>query len=351
MQHLNADTVHALLDYPGLVEALRLAHRDGSMPQSRVQVLSDSGNETNKFVSLVAWASGDVIAVKLVGVFPNNPSLPVPEPSVQGLVTLISGKTGAPLMTCDGAALTFRKTAADSALAVDLLARKDAKVLLVLGAGGLAPHVIEAHTSVRPSISRVMIWNRNPQKAIDVAARLKHLPPDISAIDDLDDALVQADIVCCVTMATEPLVRGALLKSGCHVDLIGAYMPEMREADDDVARRAGRIFVDTRSGCEGSGDVAEPLSRGLITREQIAADMFDLCQGKHAGRASDGEITMFKNVGGGHLDLFTARHLLARSSELTQNSCITAEETDGHINGRTSYALMGFEPTAGRVNS
>ncbi|MCW0001045.1 ornithine cyclodeaminase [Pararhizobium sp. YC-54] len=313
MQHLNADTVHALLDYPSLVEALRVAHHDGSMPEARVQVLSDRSNEANKFVTLVAWASGDVIAVKLVGVFPDNPSLPVPEPSVQGLVTLISGKTGAPLMTCDGAALTFRKTAADSALAVDLLARKDAKVLLVLGAGGLAPHVIEAHTSVRPSISRVMIWNRNPQKATDLAARLKHLPIDISAVDNLNDALAQADIVSSVTMATEPLVNGALLKSGCHVDLIGAYMPEMREADDDVARRAGRIFVDTRSGCEGSGEVAEPLARGLITREQIVADLFDLCQGRHAGRSGNGEITMFKNVGGGHLDLFTARHLLARA--------------------------------------
>ena len=115
-------------------------------------------------------------------------------------------------------------------------------------------------------------------------------------------------------MATEPLLKGALLKSGTQIDLIGAYMPEMREADDDVARRACRIFVDTRSGCEGSGDVAEPLARGLVTREQIVADLFDLCQGRHAGRGHDGEITMFNNVGGGHLDLFTARHLLARAS-------------------------------------
>jgi ornithine cyclodeaminase len=313
MQHLNADTVHALLDYPRLVEALRRAHRDGTMPQSRLQVLSDTGNEANKFVSLIAWASGDVIAIKLVGVFPDNPSLPVPEPSVQGLVTLINGKTGAPLMTCDGAALTFRKTAADSALAVDLLARKDAEVLLVLGAGGLAPHVIEAHMTVRPSITRVMIWNRHPQKATNLSENLRHLPVDISAVDNLDNALAHADIVSCVTMATAPLVKGALLKSGCHVDLIGAYLPEMREADDQVVRRAGRIFVDTRTACEGSGDVAEPLARGLITREQIAADLFDLCQGRHPGRSDNDEITMFKNVGGGHLDLFTARHLLGRA--------------------------------------
>ncbi|WP_426230741.1 hypothetical protein [Pararhizobium sp. DWP3-4] len=111
-----------------------------------------------------------------------------------------------------------------------------------------------------------------------------------------------------------------MLKSGGHVDLIGAYMPKMREADDDVARRAGRIFVDTRNGYKGSGDVAEPLSRGLITREQIVADLFDLWQGKHSSRASDGEITMFKNVGGGHLDLFTARHLLTGRAPLFGNN-------------------------------
>lgn len=311
MLHLNAETVHDLLDYRGLVAALRKAHSDGMMPQTRVDVMTDSGNTDNVFVSLVAWASGDMIVVKLVGVFPDNPSLPVPQPSVQGLVTLIDGRTGAPLMTCDGAALTFRKTAADSALAVDLLARADAEVLLVIGAGGLAPHVIAAHRCVRPSIRKVMIWNRTPEKAQALAASLDD--PAISGVMDLDAAVAQADIVSCVTMATEPLVRGQHLKPGAHVDLIGAYLPTMREADDDVARRAGKVFVDTRVGCEGSGDIAEPVRRGLITRDDIVADLFDLCSRRHWGRAGRDDITMFKNVGGGHLDLFTARHLFLQS--------------------------------------
>ncbi|TCL90777.1 ornithine cyclodeaminase [Rhizobium sp. PP-WC-2G-219] len=314
MLHLNAETVHDLLDYRGLVAALRKAHSDGTMPQTRVDVMTDSGNTDNVFVSLIAWASGDMIAVKLVGVFPDNPSLPVPQPSVQGVVTLIDGRTGAPLMTCDGAALTFRKTAADSALAVDLLARADAEVLLVVGAGGLAQHVIAAHRCVRPSIRKVMIWNRNPQKAQALAARLDD--PAISGVTDLNAAVAQADIVSCVTMATEPLVRGLHLKPGAHVDLIGAYLPTMREADDDVARRAGKVFVDTRVGCEGSGDIAEPVQRGLITRDDIVADLFDLCSRRHRGRAGRDDITMFKNVGGGHLDLFTARYLLLQSRSL-----------------------------------
>jgi ornithine cyclodeaminase/alanine dehydrogenase-like protein (mu-crystallin family) len=314
MQVFDADAVHRLLDYPGLVEALRVAHRTRPMPQTRVDVMSDSGDEANKFLSLLAWASGEAVAVKLVGVFPQNLSLPVPQPSVQGLVALFSGKTGAPLMACDGAALTFRKTAADSALGADFLAPKNVKVLLVVGAGGLAPHVIEAHSAMRPSIKRVMIWNRNGDKARAVADRMKHLPLDVAAVDSLDKALPQADIISCVTMATQPLVRGALLKPGAHVDLIGAYLPQMREADDDVTKRAGRIFVDTRKGCEGSGDVAEPLARGIISRENIEADLFDLCTGRHPGRRSNGEITVYKNVGGGHLDLFSAQHLFCSIS-------------------------------------
>lgn len=311
MRHFDAEQVHRALDYPGLVEALRTAHRKGAMPQMHVTVLSDSEKEENKFVSLLSWATGDVIAVKMVGVFPGNPGLSPPQASVQGLVALFDGKTGGALATCDGAALTFRKTAADSALGVDLLANPDAEVLLVVGAGGLAPHVIEAHTSVRPSIRKVLIWNRNFAKAEVLASELRKGGREISAVSDLDNAVAQADIISCVTMATEPLIRGALLKPGTHVDLIGAYTPEMREADNDVVRRAGRLFVDTRNNSEGSGDVAGPLAAGIITRTDIVADLFELCSGLNPGRRSPDEITVYKNVGGGHLDMFAAKHLLA----------------------------------------
>jgi ornithine cyclodeaminase len=313
MRHFGAEQVHHLLDYPRLVEALRQAHRDHEMPQMHVDVQSDDGNGENKFVSLLSWASGDVIAVKMVGVFPGNTSLLPPQPSVQGLVALFDGRTGGPLATCDGAALTFRKTAADSALGVDLLARPDAEVLVVVGAGGLAPHVIEAHTSVRPSIRKVLVWNRNRQKAEQLADRLRAEGRNVAAVSSLDDAVAEADIVSCVTMATEPLVRGALLKLGAHIDLIGAYTPDMREADDDVLKRAKRLFVDTRNNSEGSGDVAGPLAAGIIDRSDIVADLFDLCKGRHPGRESNDQITVYKNVGGGHLDMFATRHLVAQA--------------------------------------
>lgn len=315
MRHFDAEQVHSILDYPRLVEALRTAHRDGEMPQAHVNVLADTGNRENNFVSLVAWASGETIAVKMVGVFPGNGSLTPPEPSVQGLVALFDGRTGGPLATCDGAALTFRKTAADSALGADILARRDAEVLLVVGAGGLAPHVAEAHASVRPSIRRILIWNRNPEKAEALALRLAAAGMTISAVRSLDDAVADADIISCVTMANEPLIKGRLLKAGAHVDLIGAYMPNMREADDMVARRAGCIFVDTRNNAEGSGDVAGPIASGAIRREDIVADLFDLCKQRHPGRESTDQITVYKNVGGSHLDMFAARHLLSKGDD------------------------------------
>lgn len=309
MQHVSAERMARLLDYPGLVEALRAAHRADRLPDTYRDIREDAAG--NNFVSLTSWAPDDVIAVKLVGVFPGNLALTPPEPSIQGLVVLFSGKTGAPLLTADGAEMTFRKTAADSALGADFLARGDARTLLVAGAGGLAPHVIHAHLAARPSIERVLVWNRTPARA-EALARSLAIEAEVSAMVHMEDALPQADIVSCVTMATAPVVKGALLKPGTHVDLIGAYRPEMREADDDTIRRAGRMFLDTRMFCERSGDVLEPLERGILTREQLVADLFDLCTGRHPGRTSAEQITVYKNSGGGHLDLFTARHLLGR---------------------------------------
>ncbi|WP_374864485.1 ornithine cyclodeaminase [Brucella cytisi] len=306
---LNAHQTDAALDYPGLIEALRQAHASGKRPQCDTTVLRDRQSADNQFVSLVAWLEGEAVAVKLVGVFPANVKLPVAQPSIQGTVTLFSGQTGEALMVCDGAIETFKKTAADSALGASLLARKDARTLLVVGAGGLAPHVVQAHCASRPSIGQVFVWNRNFDRAEKLASRIDIAGVNIVAVEDLDNTVSKADVISCVTMSTSPLVKGKLLKEGAHVDLIGAYMPDMREADDDVFRRAERVFVDTRHCCDGSGELGIPLATGLINREQIEADLIELCQAKHPGRSDDRQITVYKNVGGGHLDLFTAQYL------------------------------------------
>ncbi len=314
---VDAASVHRHLEYRGLVAALQAAHAS-PRPFSRTMLVDAPDGGDPCFLSLVGWAP-DVIAVKNVAVFPRNPTRIPPEPSAQGIVALFDATTGTPLLVADGAALTFRKTAADSALGASLLAREDAEVLLVAGAGGMGPHVALAHASIRPSIRRILIWNRTPARATSLANALKIDGVSIEATGDLDAAVAIADIISCVTMATEPLVRGALLKPGVHVDLIGSYRPEMREADDDALRR-GRLFVDIRKKETRAGELLQPIQSGVLTWDDIAADLFELCSGRAEGRRSRDEITIYKNLGGGHLDLFTIRYLWERVRQSGEKS-------------------------------
>ena len=304
MKVFDAAAVHAALPWVTLIEALSQAHR-GAMPVSDVTVQNDPAGSGNQFITLPGWVPGGPVAVKMVGVFPGNEAMSPPQPNVQGLVAMFDGATGAPLLVADGAAMTARKTAGDSALGASLLAREDAEVLLVVGAGALAPHFAAAHMAARPALRRVMVWNRTAPKAAAVAAGLRASGVDAQAVHDLDPAVAQADIITCVTMSDRTLVRGALLKPGAHLDLVGAYMPSLRETDDQALTRA-RIFVDTRQGMDRTGDLGPALASGLLPASAILGDHFDLAQGKVAGRQSAEEITIFKNVGGAHLDVFTA---------------------------------------------
>ncbi|MFC0200543.1 ornithine cyclodeaminase family protein [Paracoccus rhizosphaerae] len=310
MRLVTAEQVHDLLDYPYLINALRVAHL-GPNPTSDHLIAEEPEGDGNRFVSLLGWQKDRLIAAKLVGVFPDNLRLDPPQASVQGLVAVFDPHTGAPLLVADGEAMTFRKTAADSGLGSDLLARRDAAVLLVVGAGGLAPHVLAAHCAARPSIRQVLIWNRTTERAQALARSISLPDVTVAAIPDLDSAVAQADIISCVTMSRLPLIKGKLMKPGAHLDLVGAYLPEMREADDQTMTR-GTIFADTREGIEGAGDLAQPVAAGLFGWDAVQADYRDLVIGHHPGRRSEDEITICKNVGGGHLDLFTAEALMAR---------------------------------------
>ncbi|RWB69978.1 ornithine cyclodeaminase [Mesorhizobium sp.] len=310
MLHLTGADILREVNYLGLVNSLRKHHAAEAAPITHVNVLSDG--TANRFANLTAWLPDQAIAVKLVGAFPNNVRLKPPIPNLQGIVALFDGRDGRPLMTADGTALTYIKTAADSALGADILARLDPRTLLLVGAGGLAPHVIAAHRAVRPSIERVIVWNRNRDKAEQVLHAIADRSAEFLTVATLDEAIAEADIVSTVTSSEEPLVRGKLLKAGAHVDLIGSYQPEMRESDDDVLLRAGRVYMDTRKTYDRTGDLIQPMNAGVIDRDYIAADLFELCSGKASGRKSDQEITVFKNIGGGHLDLFVAMDLFKR---------------------------------------
>jgi ornithine cyclodeaminase/alanine dehydrogenase-like protein (mu-crystallin family) len=300
----DADTVHNHLPYPELVEALRRAHLDVA-PEFAAVVTDDPAGGPNSFLALTAWQRGDAIAAKLVSVFPGNRTIP----SVQGVVVLFDGADGSVRLVADGAAMTFRKTAADSALGALLLSREDAEVLLVVGAGGLAPHLIAAHLAVRPSLRTVLVWNRTPARAAALAARTAVPGVRVEAVSDLDSSVARADIVSCVTMSTEPLVRGELLRPGAHLDLVGSFTPAMREADDEALRRAS-VFVDTRTDLDRSGEIHHAVASGALSAADIRGDLYELCTGQVPGRTGPGEITLYKNVGGAHLDLYAARHLL-----------------------------------------
>lgn len=305
LPYLDRAALARLAPYGKLADHLCKSHQDPKAHIRRV-VYSPPGAE-QVFLGLPAWQPGESLGVKLVTVFPENPRARG-MPSVQAVYVLFDGADGRPLAIMDGTELTYRKTSADSALGSRLLSRPDSRTLLMVGAGGLAPHLVAAHREVRPSLQRVWIWNRTRSKAETLAALVGG-----EAVDDLDRAVSSADIISTATMAPEPLISGRLLRPGTHLDLVGAFLPHCREVDDETIRRA-TIFVDSYDAAvHESGDLVIPLESGLITEQDIQADLFQLCRGDHPGRQGAKQITLFENGGGGHLDLMTATFIRQQS--------------------------------------
>ena len=231
---------------------------------------------------------------------------------------MFEGKNGTPIACLDGTALTYLKTATDSALGAKLLARKSMETMLMIGAGEMATHLITAHCQLQPSIKKVFVWNRTVEKARALCqGGLIERFPNISfeLVDSIETTLPDADLICSATATRMPIIPGKLLKEGCHLDLIGAYTPEMREADDECCRRAS-IFVDSRATTiHHIGELMIPLAHQVISRADIKAELADLCKGEYSGRNNDNEITLFKNGGGGHLDLMVARIIHKHSKQ------------------------------------
>jgi len=292
MQIVGGDDIARILTYPALIEALEAAFRtEIELPVRHHHRIAQPRTEATLLI-MPAW-NEEFLGCKLVTVFPDNAALD--RPSVSGTYLLMSGRTGESLAVIDGRALTAWRTAAASALAAKYLARRDAAHLVMVGAGALAPHLIRAHASVRP-IRRVSLWNRTRQRAEALAFRVVWDGFEANVGEDLASLVREADVVCCATLATAPLVRGEWLRAGTHVDLVGSFRPDMREADDEVLRRT-RIFVDTRVALQEAGDLVDPIRRGIIGAADIQGDLFDLCRGKLDGRTSAAEITLFKSVG------------------------------------------------------
>ena len=315
MRFIDARQVHQACDYLALTDALQRFHAEDPAAIDDILLTESSGSSTvTHFIARAAWQRDRAAGIKLVTVFPDNP-MDTPElPAVQAVFVLFDGRDGRPQAIIDGTALAYRKTAADSALGSRLLSSPDVKTLLMVGAGGLAPHLVRAHLAVRPSIAKVLLWNRTRWRAVSVSESLAEDGVEISVVDDLASAARESQLICCATMATEPLIYGEWLQPGAHLDLVGAFTSTMREADDEALRRAS-IFVDSRETTVPIiGELVIPLANGVITESDVLADHYDLIRNYHPGRQSNDEVTLFKNGGGGHLDLMTARFILEQTS-------------------------------------
>ena len=312
MLMLDADTVLNKLPFTTLVDELAVMHlKPIGLIDEILTATEDDQENTNHFFIRTGWQPEEALGAKVTTIFPRN-NQENRHPSIHAIYALFEGQYGRPIACLDGTALTYIKTAADSALGSQLLARPNPGSMLMIGAGEMALHVITAHCQIHPSIKQVYIWNRTAEKAKALSAGelAKRFPQiNFQAVNSIEDYARKVDLISSAIATTTPLLKGDWLKPGVHVDLIGAYLPEMREADDTCMSRAS-IFVDARETTVAQiGELMIPLANGSIAENDIKADLSELCQQRHGGRQSPDEITLFKNGGGGHLDLMVARIL------------------------------------------
>jgi alanine dehydrogenase len=311
VQIIGGDEIHRLLDFPSLIDALRTMFREGCEVPARhhhsIAATTTTGASGTLLV-MPAWQAGRALGIKIVTVFPDNANRSLP--AVHGTYLLLDAATGLPVAVLDGTALTLRRTAAASALAAGFLARPDSAVHLMVGTGALAPHLVAAHAAVRP-IRQTRVWGRDPRKAAALATRLAAAGLDAAPASRLEEAVAAADIITCATLSKEPLIRGAWLGPGTHLDLVGGFTPEMREADDATIARA-RVYLDTDAALDEAGDIVQPLRSGHLARERIVGDLFGLARGICPGRRDAAEITLFKSVGSALEDLAAAQLAVSR---------------------------------------
>jgi len=310
MLMLDAETMMNMLSYTTLVDELRAMHVSPKTLHSDLLMESaGAGDITNHFLIRAGWQPGEAVGAKIVSIFPGNNQDRV-WPSIQAVYLLFEGKNGTPVACLDGTAITYLKTATDSALGAQILARQDINSMLMIGAGELARHLIAAHCTIRPSIKEVYVWNRTAAKAQQLCEG--ELPKQFeqvkfNAVEDLAQCAAKVGLISSATATNTPLIKGEWLQAGTHIDLVGAFTPEMREADDECLRRAS-LFVDAReTTIDHIGELMIPIAEDVIIADDVRADLSDLCQEEHPGRSSTDEITLYKNGGGGHLDLMMAR--------------------------------------------
>lgn len=303
MRQFDATATAAALDFAALIPALRRAFVAGcELPLRHTHRIDDPHGPGGTLLLMPAWRPGGLLGLKTVGIFPGNGARGLP--GLHSTYTLFDACSGVPLAQLDGNVITSRRTAAASALAASFLARADAARLLVLGCGRVAQLLPEAMRAVRP-ITEVMVWNHRAAGAQALAAALRAQGFVAQAVDDLAAAVPRAHIVSAATLAGAPLVRGAWLAPGTHLDLIGSFTPAMRESDAGCFARS-RVYVDSDEALAKSGDVLGAVAEGAFDAARLQGTLAQLCRGERGGRAGDGELTLFKAVGSALEDLAAA---------------------------------------------
>jgi ornithine cyclodeaminase len=309
MRSFDAEAVRSRLGWPRILAALEETLRaEVEAPLRAHHRVPVPGQPDATLLAMPAWRRGRRLGVKLVTVFPGNADRG--RRAVAAVYVLFDAVDGTPIAILDGEELTARRTAGASAYAASKLARLDSRKLLMIGAGRMAPPLIDAHCHIHP-IERVTIWSRTVEHAEATAAACTRPGLGVHATREIEREIADADIVSCATLSTEPLVRGDWLRPGVHLDLVGAFNKTMRESDDRAMQRADLIVVDDRGAAlaEG-GDVVQALASGAIGPGRIAADLRDLARGVHPGRSRDDQITVFKSVGFALEDLAAAEAVL-----------------------------------------
>lgn len=305
MKVLSAEQVHASLQWSSVLDVLQDAYAGSyTMPQRQVLKLNAEGGSNDAFALLPAW-NEHVIAVKAFTYFPQNAA---PIPSLHSQILLFERQHGQPLALIDGTSVTYWRTAGVSALASRFLSREDARTLLLIGTGRLAPFLIHAHAAVRP-LQRVMINGRNSAKVAALIERMKSELPHIefTSASTVEAACAEAHIVVCATGSPEILVEGAWIRPGTFTDFLGNHHADHRECDTAMVTRS-KVYVDTYINCmKEAGEILIPIQEGVFTQEAIQGELADLCAGRSAGRSTTEEITLFKSVGAALGDLAVAR--------------------------------------------
>lgn len=306
MRFVSAEEIQAILKYPDVIQSLRKAFASNTIvvPTRHHHPFSNPGARLPSTLLLMpAWVEGDDLGVKLVIVSPENGEFNLP--AIQGQYLLYDATRGELKMIMDAKALTTIRTAATSALASTFLSKEQSHSLLMIGTGALAPELIKAHASVRP-IQNVFVWGRSYKKAEALCELMRNESFSISVITEIKDIIREVDIVSCATLSPSPLVLGSDLCPGQHIDLVGAYRTDMRESDDAAISKA-RVFIDHEGALKEAGDLLIPLNEGIIRRDSIQADLFQLCAESKPGRTRPDSITLFKSVGHALEDLVAAK--------------------------------------------